>query len=325
MTKKKKTTIAKRTSNKPKSLLVKEPRMRKPVEKKYFGIKRRQSQQPKLPSSFNIMRRSVRLLLANWRLFGILALIYGLLTIFLVRGVSGGLGLQDLKTSFQAAFGGSLSSITTSFVLFSTLVGSAGSSNSPSGGSYQVILMLLICLVTIWSLRQVQAGKKIRARDGFYEGTYPLVQFTLVLVTIGLQLTPLAIGNWLYTTVVGNGIATSALEKFSWLLLFIILSFLSLYLICSSIFALFVVTLPGMTPLKALRSAKKLVLYRRWMLIRKVLFLPFSLLILSSVIMIPILIYLTPVAESIFFILTMFGWILSITYLYNLYRELLNE
>lgn len=309
-----------------KKLVAKQPRRRKaPVYRSFRLHKRIRPTQPKLPNSFRLFRASLGILRKNWRLFTVLAIIYGLLTVLLVRGVGGGLNLQELKATFADVFKGRFGGIVTGAVLFSTLLGSAGSTGTQDGTAYQSILMLIISLTIIWSLRQVQAGHKIRARDAFYKGTYPLVQFTLVLMVVGLQLLPFAIGSWLYSTVVGNGIASTLIERGLWMLVFGLLMLLSFYMICSSVFALFIVTLPDMTPFKALRSARQLVLHRRWATMRKVLFLPVALILLAGIIMLPLLVFVTQVAEAVFFMLTMVGWLVAVTYLYTLYRELLRE
>ena len=88
---------------------------------------------------------------------------------------------------------------------------------------------------------------------------YPLIPFILVLLVCCLQLLPLIIGSSLYSLVVSNGIAVQPIEKFVWALLFASLALLSLYMITSSLFALYISTLPDMTPMKALRSARELV------------------------------------------------------------------
>jgi hypothetical protein len=184
-------------------------------------------------------------------------------------------------------------------------------------------LTVLISLVTIWALRQVLAGRKIGVKESYYQGVYPLIPFTLVLLVMGLQLIPFAAGSWLYATIVSNGIAVTLAEKAVWTLLFFALSLLSLYMICSSVFALYIVTLPNMTPLKALRSARQLVLHRRSVVLRKILYLPLVLLLLGVVIMIPIVLLLTPIAEWVFFLLSMFVLIFVHAYMYTAYRELL--
>ena len=80
-----------------------------------------------------------------------------------------------------------------------------------------------------------------------------------------------------------------------------------------------------MTPIKALRSAKELVKGRRWLVLRKVLCLPIILITVAGIIMLPIIIIITPLAQYIFFILTMISLTAIHAYLYTLYRELINE
>src|SRR5690606_28518012 len=118
----------------------------------------------------------------------------------------------------------------------------------------QMLLLLIASLAIIWALRKTHGDVKVRARDAFYQGMYPLIPFILVLLVIGLQLLPLLLGSSLYSLVTTNGIAVHAIEQTAWLLLFGGLSLLSLYMLSSSLFALYIVTLPNMTPMKALRS-----------------------------------------------------------------------
>ncbi len=298
-------------------------RLKRPTYRSFRLGKRVRQLDQKPPSSLAILRQSLAILRQHWKLVGSLTLIYGLLTILLVRGFGGGLNLGELKTTLQDGFDGQYASLATGAALFSYLLGSAGSSATPTGGVYQTLLVIIMSLVIIWTLRQILAGKNVGVKDGFYKGMYPLVPFVLVLLVISLQLLPFAIGSWLYTTVVGNGIAVTAIEKLVWALLFFLLALLSLYMVCSSVFALYISTLPDMTPMRALRSARQLVLHRRSVVFRKVLFLPVVLLLLGAVIMIPLILFVTPVAEWIFFLLSMFVLVVVHAYMYTLYRKLL--
>ncbi len=54
-------------------------------------------------------------------------------------------------------------------------------------------------------------------------------------------------------------------------MIFFLLAMLTLIYVKSSLFALYIVTLPDMTPMKALRSARELARYRRWTVLRKIL------------------------------------------------------
>ena len=279
----------------------------------------------KLPSAWKLAERAVRHIWQHKRLFIAITVVYGLLNLLLVRGLSNTNDISTLKTQLNQYFTGDFASLASGLTVFVTLLGSSGNGSSNTAGAYQFFLLLLASLAIIWALRQTAAGISIRMRDAYYRGMYPVVPFILVLVVIGLQLLPMLIGLSLYTLVVSNGIAVLGIEKLTWGLLALALTILSLYLICSSIFALYIVTLPDMTPLKALRSARDLVRYRRWVLLRKLLFLPLILIVVAAIIMLPIIFWLTPLAQWVFFVLTMFAVLAVNAYMYTLYRELLHD
>lgn len=293
---------------------------------KTFRLSKR-IRQPKAPlkGSFRLFAQCIKLLLSRWKLFWGLALIYLVLTIFLVKGfgISGNIG--DIRTYILEAIHGSGGELIAGVTLFSVLLGTANTTTTDVAGAYQSILLLVMSVVFIWALRQTMASKtqKITVRDAFYKGVYPLIPFLLVLLVIGLQLIPLLFGNFLYTVVIGNGLAVTVLEKVLWVILVILLGLLSIYMVSSSVFALYIVTLPDTTPLQALRSARDLVLHRRWMIMRKVVFLPIILIVLSGIIIIPLIIISAPLAEWTFFILSMLALAIVHSYFYTLYRELL--
>ncbi len=277
----------------------------------------------KLPSSIALLKKALRRLLVDWRLFGGIVLIYGLLTVILVRGLGTSTNLSDLKGSLHGLFNGRLAELTTGFTLFGALLSTAGNNGTPTAGVYQSVLMVVISLALIWTLRQRQAGNKIKVRDGFYMGMYPLIPFVLVLLVIGVQLLPFAAGGMLYNIVIGNGIAVTGVEKVAWGLLFFLLALASLFMLASSLFGLYIVTLPDMTPLKALRSARELVRFRRWTVLRKIILLPIMLLLIAAIVMLPLVLWLTPIAVWTFFLCTMASLAIVHAYMYTLYRELL--
>jgi hypothetical protein len=234
--------------------------------------------------------------------------------------------VSTLKHTLDQASAGHIDALASGLSVFALLVGSAGNNSNPTAGAYQLFLALMASLAIIWALRQVLAGtKKVRIRDTYYRGMYPLVPFILVLIVIALQLVPLLVGSTVYSLVINNGIAVLTVEKLVWALLYAVLALLSFYMVSSSLFALYIVTLPDMTPLKALRSARELVRYRRWTVLRKILCLPIILLAVAAVIMLPIIVWLTALAQWVFFLLTMFSLVGVHAYMYVLYRELLNE
>lgn len=301
------------------------PRRLKRPTYQTFKLAKRITHPARLPSVWMLAKTSARTLWEYKGLFIGITLLYGLLNLVLVQGLANGTDVTSLKTTLSQAFTGHLSAVASGLGVFAVLVSSAGNGSSPTAGAYQLILAVITSLAVIWALRQLLAGSRVRIRDAYYRGMYPLVPFILVLAVIGLQLLPLLIGSNLYTLVVTDGVAAYFIEKFVWGMLFAVLALLSLYMLSSSLFALYIVTLPDMTPMKALRSARELVRYRRWTVLRKILCLPVILLVIAAVIMLPIIIWLTPLAQWVFFLLTMFALVAVHAYMYTLYRELLNE
>jgi hypothetical protein len=302
------------------------PRRLKPRAYKTLRLTKRIKHPVKLPSAWKITKKARLLIQKNWKTIGGIVLIYGILNILLVHGFNGGADVRQLKDQFSTFFHGTLGHLASGFSVFALLLTSSSSATASNASSaYQSILILVVSLALIWAFRQLLADKKIRVRDSFYRGMYPIVPFVLVLLVISLQLIPMLVGGWLFGIVTQNGIAITAPEKFLWGALFFALSLLSIYMICSSVFALYIVTLPDMTPMKALRSARELVRYRRWSVVRKVLFLPFILLIFGSLFMLPFILFLAVAAQWIFFAVTMFALAAIHAYMYVLYRELLNE
>lgn len=277
----------------------------------------------RLPSSWSLLRTTFQILKNNWKYFGLMTLIYGLLMLVFVRSSSKPVDIVELKDTFNTLLGQSGGAAST-VSLFGILVGSSGLS-SDIAGTYQLILILVFSLATVFGLRHIfsSSSTKPGVKDSLYQGMTPIIPFILVLLVVGLQLLPLSIGTSLYSTVIASGIAVTALEKVLWLIMLILLCVLTFYMISSSIFALYIVMLPKMTPMKALRSARDLVKHRRWTVMRKLVALPIFLLALVAIIVMPMIAFTPRYAELIFFTLTLLLLPLFHTYMYTLYRKLL--
>ncbi|HET9097994.1 MAG TPA: hypothetical protein VFN51_00055 [Candidatus Saccharimonadales bacterium] len=277
----------------------------------------------KLPSVYQLSLQVWDVLWTHKKILAGLAAIYGLLNLVLVQGLSTSTDITTLKKEFDHVFTGNAGALVSGLSIFAVLVSSSGNSSSQTAGAYQTILTIITSLAVIWALRQLMMGKQISVKDTFYKGMSPFIPFILVLLVIILQLLPLIIGTSLYALVSSNGIAVGIVEKLAFGIVSLTLASWSVYMLSSSIFAVYIVTLPNMTPKSALKSAKDLVKNRRWSVIRKILALPVILLVVSAIIMIPIILLLTSLAQWFFFILTMFGLIVLHTYIYTLYRDLL--
>lgn len=295
-------------------------------EPKYTSFKlskRIKIRREKLPNAFRLMGAALKIIKHHWKVFLGVVLIYGVLNATLVQGFNAVGNLEETRTSLGQVFNGNWSELASSLTVFLYMLGASGNTTNPTAGAYQFILIFVVSLAMIWLLRQAYADKQFKIRDGFYEGMAPLVKFFLVALVIFLQLIPMAVGLGLYALAVGGQIATMFVEQILWALFALVMSIVSLYMVSSSIFALYIVTLPDMTPLQALRTARQLSANRRWAVLRKVFFLPIAILVMAAIIVVPILIWATPVAAWTFFALTMLFLPVTHSYLYTLYRAML--
>ena len=310
-----------KTAKKP-NIAATKPRKLKQPNYQSFRLSKRIKHPGTVPGAFRILGASIRHIWSHKKLFAGITAVYLVLTVLFVKGLGVSGEVSELRETVDELFSGG-NSFLTGLTLYGLLVGSSGTASSDVGGLYQTILLILVSLAVIWALRQTHAKEKISTKESFYRGMYPLIPFLLVLMVIGLQLVPMLLGSTLYSIVSTNGLAVTGLEQLVWALLFGMLALLSLYMVSSSVFALYIVTLPDVTPMQALRSARELVRHRRWTVMRKVFFLPVVLIVGAAFIMIPMLLVLTVVAEYVFFVMTMFALAVVHSYLYTLYRELM--
>jgi hypothetical protein len=254
--------------------------------------------------AWKILGNSLRHLWKHKKLFlGILA-IYAVLNIVLVKGLANNLQVTNLKSAYES-FGSNQNTFDNSLTLFSVLIGSSASTTGESGNVYQVFLLIVISLAIIWALRRTYEKEvKVRIRDSFYKGMYPFVPVILIILLIMVQMLPLIMGVSIYSTVQTGGIAVGIIEKAAWLCGLIAMIGLTVYFLSSSLFALYIVTLKDMTPVRALRVANKMVKYRRWTLIPLILVLPIA-------------------ADIIYAVAAIFTLGIVHSYVYALYRELL--
>jgi hypothetical protein len=269
----------------------------------------------------NVLRSTWNLLVNNKMLISKISLIYGLIYILLVQALSAPLSAVSIKKTFVGAFESQLTASvnTFSYILSNNIT----NSSNASSGIYQVVLILLFSLVFIYVFRKAFKKEKSSLKESFYQSMYPLVPFLIVLFIILLELIPMDIGLALYSVVTSGGIINNALEQAIIVLLLVGFISLSLYLLSNSIVSLYIVTLKGMTPLNSLRSAKQLVVGRRFSVILSILVLPLILLLITGSILLPLILLIPALASWTYFIILILALPLVHAYLYSLYRELI--
>ncbi len=312
--------LPKHASTEPKSRVVTLPKY------KSFRISRKiKTYDAPVPSIYANTKQSLVVIKKNWRLFLGILVAYLIVTYILTKSGSSDLSVTDYKKSLLQDSGNKVGVVSVTLSLLNHVASSTGATVTEVGKTYQSFLAIIVSLVTIWSLRELAAGSQVRVKQAFYSATGKLIPFVLVLLAIGLQLLPLVLGAWLYGLIVPSGIAVNAAQKGAVGFFAFLLSLLSLYMVASSIFALYIVTLPSadMTPMKALRSARQLVLHRRWKVLSRVLILPFILISVGVIMMLPFLLFWTAAAEPAYLAVTLMAPIAIHVYMYTLYRSLL--
>ncbi len=268
-----------------------------------------------IPTSFNILGQVFTVSRRHWKVLGGITLVYLILNIVLASGLSNVINnFNSVKDNLGAGH-----NFSDALHGFGSLLSSTGASQSSS--VFQSLLIILESLVVIWALRQLLADKKFSVKYAYYTSMAQLVPFLLVVIVILIQLLPVTLGSALLALV--SSAAISGLATFFMALVLIPLFAWSIYMISSSIFALYIVTLPDMQPRQALRSAKKLVSFRRLKIIRRLLFLPIFILLAMAMIMLPLILFIHILVVPVFYLISIIMILLIHTYLYSLYRGLL--
>jgi hypothetical protein len=263
-----------------------------------------------LAGSFRLTQHTFMFIKKHWRPLGGIVLVYTLLNLFLASGFIG--NTSSIMRDFE---GGKFSDALSGY----SSILSAGSGQATT---MQTILLIIESLVIIWALRHLFSGEKINVKHAYYHASGPMVPFVIVLFVIVLQLLPLTFGSLVLAIVLSSIAGNSLVETIS-TLIFVALAFWSLYMVCSSVFALYIVTLPNMQPREALRSARNLVHFRRWHVVRRLLFLPLSLIIFIGIFIVPLILLAKFLVVPTFFTLSMLSILYAHTYLYTLYKGLL--
>jgi hypothetical protein len=297
-----------------------------------------------LPGYFSFTVSVLKLIWTWKKLFIGIAIIYGLLTVFFV-----GLASQDTYSQLSETIsqtGGGLvngggGEIVKAGILLASSIGGGLSAVGSNVGAQQVVITILVLLITwlctVWLLRSILAGQKPKLRDGLYNSGSPIISTFLVSFVIALQLVPLAIAIIVMSVASSSGLIDSGVLNMIFWIFTILLGVLSVYWLTSTVIALIVVTLPGMYPMKALRTAGDLVVGRRIRILIRILWsLAFSALV-WIIIMIPIILFdewikkvlpaITdwPIVPVVLLIMTSLTIVWLASYTYLLYRKVVDD
>ncbi len=249
----------------------------------------------KLPGYWSFTIHVWKTLWVNRKTFILLAVVYAVISAFLASAFASQdayLTLTDtLKTTSGNAFYGGWGEIGKAGLLFvSTATGSISQNLTESQQVYAALIALLAWLTTVWLLRNILAGHAVKLRDGLYSAGSPLLSTFLVALLLVVQILPFSIAMIGYSAVSANGLlAAGGIESMLFWLAAALLTVISLYLITSTIFALVIVTLPGMYPFRAIKTAGDLVVGRRLRILLRFLWMAIGVVVTWVIIMIPVI------------------------------------
>lgn len=173
---------------------------------------------------------------------------------------------QQLRNMMNTVEDSGFSGVVTTLGLFSGVLMSYLTGTAAVDASQQLmgaLLGLFAWLTTIWLVRAILAGQTPKMRDGLYSSGSPVIALIMLLFVMIIQLVPAATALIMYGALDASGM----LQQTAILMLAggatILIVTMSTYWIVSTIFAMVVVTLPGMYPFRALRLSGDIVTGRR--------------------------------------------------------------
>jgi hypothetical protein len=295
----------------------------------------------KLPGYFAFMSYVRKTIWSNRRLFGLLMVFYIMITIFMV-GIASQDTYNTIKSTLDTTSGSVLNNgfgeIGKAGLLFATAItGGLSQSLSDIQQVYTGIIMLIVWLTSVWLLRNILAGHKVKLRDGLYNAGAPIVSTFVVMILLLVQLLPFALVLIGYNAASTSGLLVGGVESMLFWIAAGLMTMLSLYWITSTLFALIIVTLPGMYPFQAIKTAGDLVVGRRLRILFRFLWMLLSTVIAWAIIMIPIImidswikgmwsaISWVPTIPALLLVLSALTIIWISSYVYLLYRKVVAD
>lgn len=320
-TKRKVSDVTKRVQSLPASFRAYKKRESKKQKYNSFQLQKRIRVQAKpLPSSWQLIKESLQFFKHHASVFLWIIMIHTFFYFVLVYG-SASINVRELQDTLQTLLGTQANSIESTTAVFGSVI--TAQTQREGAAIYNFLLFLIMSLATIWSIRRIVAGKTFLIRDAFYSGMRPAIPFIIILMVMFVQLIPFMVTSYVYTVGRGSGIFVSGVEDMLFFLLALTAGLLSFYWLTTSILSLYAVTLPNMYPLRTLRLTKKVTQFRRFLVFRRLIALPF---IIALVFMFITLLAIRFLPQTSLWVVQLFPiFILPLIhiYLFKLYKSLL--
>ena len=295
----------------------------------------------KTPGILHHTVQSFGMIFKNWKLFLPFIVIIVISNVLFVglMSESNYVQFQDIldQTSAQVA-GKDIGNTAKAALLLISTVTTGGLSGEASEASvvFGVLLFLTIWLVTIFLVRHIMAGHKVKLRDGLYNAMTPLFSTLLVFLVVLIQCIPILVFVIAYSAALQTDFLSMPFYAFLFWMFAMVMFIITIYLVSSSLIALIAVSAPGMYPMRALRTASELMIGRRVKFIIRLIALVLIMCVVWVVVMLPLILFdmwmktfewtsgipFVPVCLSV---MTVFTCIYITVYLYKYYRYMLDN
>lgn len=299
----------------------------------------RQRDKPKKPKLEGFISFTVSVFKTLWEskgLFSRFVLLYFVLAVLMV-GVIQGTNMETVNSVIDsvndASSGAVAEPLTRAFVVVTSSLSGALSSNlSEVQQFYMLALYIFVALITIWLLRQRLAVKKVTLRDGLYSAGAPLIALYVLVVVALLQLVPIALAILAYTTALSGGFINGGIEAAMFSIALFLAAVLTLYFMLTTLFAFMIATIPGTYPLKAYKTAKKIIVGQRLRLLMRLFWMALVLVLVWYAVLIPVALVVNAFGWNTTLVLpiavqfmTGFLLIYGTSYCYLLYRRMIDD
>lgn len=290
----------------------------------------------KLPGFWKFSIEVFNVLYKNKKLFLKFVALYALVS-FVVVGLLSQESFKLLDSSVNQlggnAVAGELSGFVQNAAVFAgVLTGAFTQPLSETQQLYMSLLFIFSWLSIVWTLRQLLAGQKnLKLRDALYNAGAPFVSTLVLSFILLVQLIPMTIAALGYGAALETGVFNDTLMTVLFWCVALLFVVASLYWVTSTLIGLVIVTLPGMYPVKALKSAGKLVVGRRLKILYRYSWMVLNIVTVWAVIVIPAIIISRvswlawlPIVPIVVLLLTSASVVYSSAYIYLLYRKLVD-
>lgn len=295
-----------------------------------------------LPGYWSFTNFVNKTLYKNRKVFLYLVLTYAILTIVMV-----GMASQDaysnlvetLKSTSNGILDGNFGTIgKASLLLLATINGDISANLTETQQIYAVLIAIMAWMTTVWLLRNIMAGYTVKLRDGLYNSGAPLLSTFLVSMLLIVQLIPMALAFVGYSAATTTGlIAGGGVEAMLFWIVAGLLVVMSLYFITSTFFAMIIVTIPGMYPYQAIKTAGDIVLGRRLRILYRLIWMAMCIGVFWIFVMVPTILFdlwikssfasinWLPIIPIVFLIVSSISIIWGSSYIYLLYRKVVDN